>query len=257
MTNSDGVPDVYAGVPGGCFQQCLSCKKVTVGNPGALECPYCGHKKLVESYKAWPVVEKVCKKCRDNDPESIKIVEKGGAYLVCKDCGDISVLYPFWWTAKLRKDLGLKKTGWAQAEITYNQCAYCNPLVIDDCYTIKKGEAVFKGPSPDRYKVVHGKVSKSSDHVVVSHDDINNKSKRVPLARLAPGAGKNIHIQYLVPENPEDDKTANIMGDMKQAIERVAQGVKANPWPQLKKLGSAKTMSKSKVHWEYQKAVVK
>ena len=87
----DGDPEVYAGVPGGCFQQCLSCKKVTVGNPGALECPYCGHKKLVESYKAWPV-EKVCKKCRDDEPELIDEVEKGDIYCTCTDCGNYSTV---------------------------------------------------------------------------------------------------------------------------------------------------------------------
>jgi len=146
--------------------------------------------------------------------------------------------------------MGRKKKGWAQAYITYNQCPSCNPLVIDGDYKVRKNGVVFKGLSPDRYKVVYGRVTKSSEHIVVTHADITKKDKRVPLARLAPGEERNIRIQYLVPECPDENTAADRMSEVKLAIQRVAQGVKTNPWPQMKKLAATPVKTRSKVYWE-------
>lgn len=249
----DGVPNVEMIVPGDCFHQCLSCKKVSIGKAGIPECPYCGYKKLVESYSAKPV-EKVCKACRDSNPALVKDVEKGGILFTCMDCGSDSAIGASTWIAELRRDLGRPKTGWAQVDITYNQCVNCNPLLSDVDYTVKKGKVVFRSRTPNGYRVVHGEVAENSAHVVISHDDIVKKGKRVPLACLSPGDDKYIHIQYLVPADPEDEKAMLLMFEVKKAIAQYAMGAKiTKPWAHMKSLCASTAKSKSKVHWEYKK----
>lgn len=114
-----------------CLFECQACGSTVIGKPRAVKCKKCGQRHTLKKIRRLSETERIptglCDSCKNIFDEMRKVVEEGGIYWKCKNCGSHGTLEAETGLAKLiREKTNIKAPDPVGIDIDSDNCPVCS-----------------------------------------------------------------------------------------------------------------------------------